>query len=160
MKTYTNFVDGTFWAQPIKTANLKEHSVIVDFSLQNLDAGDGDVLQTLRIPEGSWVLMVYLRVIKRSPANSTVHLGYGEDVNFWGNALPLDALGRVPCVAVETEGGNIQIYNDRAPLSKAPVYFDADDTIDIKATIDRADVNITRGRVQVCALFWDTGIKI
>jgi hypothetical protein len=160
MATKTQFVDGTYQDGRIRDAVLKSRSNLIYFEKQGLDAGVGDVHQAVRVPKGAWVLLVFLRVVKKSAANTTVHLGYGSDVNYWGNALPLDSPGVVPSVAIDTEEGNIQIFNDRSPLSKAPVYFADDDTIDIKATIDKADVNITTGELEVNVLYWDTQIKI
>ena len=160
MATKTQFVDGTYQTGRIKDAELKSCSNIIYFAKHDLDAGKGEVHQAIRVPKGAWVMLVFLRVIKKSATNATVHLGYGSDVDYWGNALPLDSPGVVPNVRICSVEGDNQIYNERAPLAKAPVYFAEDDTIDIQATIDEADVDITTGELEVNVLYWDTQIRI
>lgn len=66
---------------------------IIDCSKQNLDAGDADVGRCLNVPANTEVINVWLRVITAETANGTVDVGYGTDVDYWGNAVHLDATG-------------------------------------------------------------------
>uniref|UniRef100_A0A6H1ZRU7 Putative structural protein n=1 Tax=viral metagenome TaxID=1070528 RepID=A0A6H1ZRU7_9ZZZZ len=68
---------------------------IVDLSLRSLDAGEADVGQVINIPANTWVLDVWVRVITAETANGSIDLGYGSDVDYWGNALAIDATGQV-----------------------------------------------------------------
>jgi hypothetical protein len=163
-----------------------------------------------------------IRVVTACPTNSTVDLGYGSDVDYWGNALPLDGTGVVGSVITASEtwdpgsiddgneeaeevtvdsaassdvvtfvfsnplldlaltgyvkaanttnavlgnwtGGSIDLasgtltaYVDKAPLANAPVLLTSSDTIDIKATIDTADVDIVTGVIEVNVLVMST----
>ncbi len=98
MATTYNFTDGSIAGVPKATeSTLKETEPmilrqIVDFSLQNLDASEGDIAQVLNIPADTVVLNAYLRVMTLDSANSTVDLGVtttNEDQ--WGGALSLAA---------------------------------------------------------------------
>jgi len=151
-----------------------------------------------------------------------VDLGYGSDVDYWGNALPLDATGIVGTMltasetwnpgsiddgneeaeevtvdsaasgdvvtfvfsdpllnlslsgyvsgvnttnavlgnwtgaAIDLGSGTLVAYVNKAPLAAAPVLLTSSDTIDIKATIDTADVDIVTGVIEVNVLVMST----
>jgi|GEM_PF-5974015 len=139
MATY-NFTDGSIKGQMVPTeVTLIENRLtimrnIVDFSKQTLDAGNGDVAQVLNIPAGTTVLTAWIRVITAETANGTVDLGYGGDADKWGDGVAIDSANAIVGALF------------------APVYFASDDTIDITATTDTADVDIDGAKVEVCAL--------
>jgi len=156
-KTWTDFSDGTYKnPNPVKITRggLELHRHKVDFGYKTLDAGNGDVFEVLVIPANSWVLNAWIRVISKCPTNSTVHLGYGSDANCWGHALPLDTVGAVVQKVPEEDAGQTMIYQDRAPIANVPRYFAASDTIDIKGTTNKGDVNVSAGVIEVCALIF------
>lgn len=138
MATY-NFTDGSLPGQvmPAETT-LHENKVVVrrnilDFSKQTLDAGVGDVAQAIKVPANTTVLRAGIRVITAETANGTCDLGYGGAVNKWGNALSLAAANAIV-------GG-----------TDAPVFFAAEDTIDVAATVDTADVDLDGAKIEVFA---------
>ena len=96
MATY-NFTDGSISGMPKiadtlpNTTGTFVRSNIVDCSLQNLDAGDGDVGQVINIPADTFVMRVLLRTITAETANGTVDLGHGGNADVWGDALAIDA---------------------------------------------------------------------
>ena len=141
-----------------KTKTLGAHIDVwqtnIDFSVNSLDAGLSDVAQVLRIPAGAWVLMAFLKVIKKCPVNSTVNFGYGSDVDYFGHSLPLSTVGSVPSRTVLSEAGLTTVFKDYAPMMGSPLYFSAVDTLDLTATTEGADVNISSGIVEVNALIW------
>jgi len=73
----------------------------VYFGTQSLDAGEGDVHRVFHVKAGDVVLNVWLDVITACPANSTVDVGYGTVVDYWGNGMPLDATGNVKQMLVQ-----------------------------------------------------------
>lgn len=135
-----NFTDGSIAGAYVPAdTTLHENRVIVrrnivDFSLQSLDAGEGDIAQVINIPADTTVLRAGIRVITAETANGTVDLGYGGDVDEWGDALSLATADVV------------------VGMLDSPMYFAAADTIDIKATTDTADVDIDGAKVEVFAL--------
>lgn len=223
MGTYDVYVDGTY-GDP-QTISRNDDSMFllsqqVNFALQNLDAGDGDVLRVLDLRPETLVLACWLRVIKAAPTSATVDFGYGSDVNYWGNGLILHTVGIAPSVLTGTftrSDGNIatgdsetssltiagatvgdtctlsmdadaidlmfyayvkeansikivaqngvlgardpdgdyEVFVDKAPRGHDPLLFSSTDTIDLVATTDISDVNITSGIVQVSALCVD-----
>ena len=136
-ETY-NFTNGSITGQPKPVATLPNttglftRSNIVDFANQNLDAGNGDIAQIINIPADTWVLSVSLRIITAGQTNETFDIGSGLDVDQWGDGI------------TTTTGNKVMTW--------APEYFASADTIDIKATTDTADVNITTTKVEVVAL--------
>lgn len=223
MATLDTYIDGTYGDPQTTSRNRQSLFILskqVNFALQNLDAGNGDVLRVLEIRPEILVLACWLRVVKASASSGTVDLGYGSDVNYWGNGLMVDAVGQPPTVLVGTttrsggniatgdsettsltiagatfgdtcimnmqasaddlmfyayvkgantvetvaqnsSGGNIdpdgvyEVFVDKAPRGKNPLLFTASDTIDIIATTDISDVNLTSGIVEVKALIQD-----
>lgn len=139
MATY-NFTNGSIEGQMVPPeVGLSENKFyvkrcIVDFSKQTLDAGDGDVGQAINVDAGTTVLTAWVRVITAETANGTIDLGYGGDPDIWGDGVSIDAANAVVGATV------------------APVYFSSDDTIDVTATIDGADVDLDGGKIEVCAL--------
>jgi hypothetical protein len=193
----------------------------INFATQTMDAGNGDVETVLDIPANTLVLGSWINVLTACTTNGTVDLGYGSDVNYWGNGLPLDATGLVSTrlTASETKdwgslntateatedmtvataslgdtcsvgigtdvtdvamvgfvtaadtvtaqlfnltGGainlastTIEAFVDKAPRSGAPLLFTSADTIDIVATTDTADADISSGIIEVIALCLD-----
>ena len=134
--------------------NLEVWQTTIDFSVYPLDAGLSDVAQVLRLPADAWVLMAFLRVIKKCPENSTANFGYGGDADFFGHSLPLGVAGSVPLKKVVGPSGFATIFKDYAPMTGSPLYLSAVDTLDLTATTEVADVNISSGIVQVNALIW------
>ena len=135
-------------------ADLEVWQTNIDFSMDSLDAGLGDVAQVLRVPASAWVLMAFLKVIKKCPANSTVNFGYGGDADYFGHSLPISTVGSVPLKTVLANAGLTTIFKDYAPMMGSPLYFSAVDTLDLTATTEGADVNISSGIVEVNALIW------
>lgn len=139
MATY-DFTNGSITGQmrptPVTTreTELTVMRNIVDCSKQTLDAGNGDVGKCLNIEAGTTVVTAWIRVITAETANGTVDLGYGGDVDKWGDGVAIDTANAVVGATI------------------APVYFASDDTIDIKATTDTADVDIDGAKLEVCAL--------
>lgn len=101
MATTYNFTNGSITGQPAMiertpTENdpfLLRH--IVDFSKQDLEAGESDVGQCLRIPAKTEVLDAWPRVITAETADGTFNLGYGGDADYWGKNLNADVAGSV-----------------------------------------------------------------
>ena len=226
-ETKTAWVDGTL-RNPItqKVIEINDYMRIykheVNLASCTLDAGDADVGQVVLLPKNCMVLKAWIRVITACPTNSTVDLGYGSDVDYWGNALPLDATGIVGTMltasetwnpgsiddgneeaeevtvdsaasgdvvtfvfsdplldlslsgyvsgvnttnavlgnwtggAIDLGSGTLVAYVNKAPLAAAPVLLTSSDTIDIKATIDTADVDIVTGVIEVNVLVMST----
>lgn len=106
----------------------------VDLDLQTLDAGDGDSALVLNIPANVLVTHCYLNVRDAGAANSTCDLGItGGNVDQWGDALALSALG-IAATAIE-----------------APYFFLTAGTIQVLATTDGADVDLTSIGFEVIA---------
>lgn len=101
MATTYNFTDGSLAGQKIATrTTMRENETtilrhILDFSLQSLDAGEGDVAKALIIPANTSVFDVFIRVITAETGDGTVNLGYGSDTSYWGKSLHIDAIGSV-----------------------------------------------------------------
>lgn len=192
-------------------------SKTINFANQNLDAGNADVARILDIEANTIVKGVWVKVGTACATNATIDVGYGSDVNYWGNGMPLDATGVVPFIqtasetfdagsindgdeemeevavngaslgdiawanlavdvadlavtadvtvanqvevhvlnntggAVDLASTTLEVVVNKAPLFANPVLFTSADTIDIKATTDTADVNITTGVITVVA---------
>lgn len=223
MATYDSYIDGTY-GRPQTTHNLGKAMYVlgqtVNFANQNLDAGDGDVLRVLQIPPETLILKCWLRMLTDGTTNGTVDLGYGSDVNYWGNGLVLDSARLVPSMLVGTVArstatindgaddtksvtiadatfgdtctvnfsvdaidltmyaytqaadtvevtmhnsagagrdpiGTFEIFVDKAPRAKTPLLLTSADTIDLKATTDIANADISAGVVEVKALCID-----
>ncbi len=122
---------------PVEKGDITPVRNIVDFSQQALDAGLGDVGRVLNIPAGTTVLYVTALPLTDADgnlpaANTTIDVGTGIDVDQFGAGLSMAA-------------------SQYGTALFAPLYLAAADTIDIKATTDGADVNITTGRVEITA---------
>ena len=225
--TYTKFIDGTL-RNPISQQVIEINDYMriyrhqINLATQTMDAGDADVIEALLLPKNSMVLKAWLRVPTACPSNSTVDLGYGSDVDYFGNALAVDATGVVGTMltgtatwdpgsisdgdeetktvtvdgvasgdlvtfafghilldltltgvfldtntvqatlgnwtgaSVDLASETLTAYADKAPFAKAPLLLSTSDTIDIKATVDVADVNISSGIIEVNALVMST----
>ena len=225
--TYTKWIDGTL-RNPISQQVIEINNYMrlyrhqINFASQTLDAGLSDVCQAVLLPKNCIVLDAWIRVVTAAPTGSTVDLGYGSDVNYWGNGLPIDATGIVGTIRVGTAtwnpssittateeaktvtvdsattgdvvkftlevdmldlvlsghfldtdtvrailgnltGGSIDVASgtltaivDKAPLRSVPVLLTSSDTIDLTATTDVADVNISSGVVEVNVLVMST----
>jgi len=147
--TYTDFVDGTY-KNPLVSVNADRMYILrgkVDFAHQNMNAGDADVIQALDIPAGAHVLKVWIVTLTRTgdssgnQTNVSLDLGYGSDVDYWGDGL-----------YVSTPDASYTATTLTDDQSSVPLYFSAGDTIDVKATTNGADVDFTAGEIQVCAL--------
>lgn len=223
MSTYSTYINGTY-GSPQTTHKLGKAMYIlaqqVNFAKQNLDAGDGDVLRVLQVPAETLILKAWIRMITAGTTNATVDLGYGTDVNYWGNGLVLDSARVVPAMLVGTVArgsagiddgnsdtksatiadatfgdictvnlpadgldcttfanvqsadtvevyihnsagtsrdpvGTYEIFVDKAPRAKVPLLMSSADTIDLKATTDIANADISAGIAEVKALCID-----
>ncbi len=86
-----------------KTPGVVElHRNKVFFASWPLDAGTADVLPVLNVRAGDIVLDAWVDVQTVCPVNSTIDLGYGSVVNYWGNGLALDVIGKAPTVYSST----------------------------------------------------------
>ena len=139
MATTYNFTDGSVAGHSVPAdVTLHENRVrvkrnILDFSKQTLDAGEDDIAQAINIPANTTVLSAYIRVITAETANGTCDLGYGGNVDQWGDGVSLATANAIV-------GG-----------LDAPKYFAAADTIDVLATTDTADVDIDGAKIEVVA---------
>ena len=99
-ETKTAWIDGTL-RNPItqKVIEINDYMRIykhqVNLASSTLDAGDADVGQVVLLPKNCMVLKAWIRVVTAAPTNATVDLGYGSDVDYFGNGLPLDVAGVV-----------------------------------------------------------------
>ena len=140
MATTYNFTDKSLPLQVVPPEeSLSENRIVVrrnilDFSINGLDAGEGDIAKAINIPANTTVLTAFIRVITAETANGTCDLGYGDNVDQWGDALSL--------AAADVVVG----YLD------APVFFAEADTIDVVATTDSADVDLDGAKIEVTAI--------
>ena len=61
------------------------------FGVENASAGD--VFEMLQLLSGDIVFAAWANVISKGDSNATIDLGYGTDPDYFGNAMPVDALG-------------------------------------------------------------------
>ena len=106
--TYTDWVDGTLRSplgQKVIEINpyMRVYTHQINFADRTLDAGDADVGEIILLPKNCMVLKAWIRVLTAAPTNSTVDLGYGSDVDYFGNALPIDATGVSGSIIVGTD---------------------------------------------------------
>lgn len=90
---------------------------IVDFSKQTLDSSATDVAQVLIVPADTTVLSCFARVITAETADACVNLGYGSNVDQWGQNLNMDATGIVPTIltaAATFDAGSIADGDEEA----------------------------------------------
>lgn len=122
----------------------------VDFSVtaNNLDAGNGDVLPVLPIQKAEVVLAVFVEILTACATNATVDIGTGDDVDHFFAGYELDA-------QVHTANPDVGTAKRHAPL-----YFSVADTIDLKATTDTADVDISTGAINLGAVIVRTNSPI
>lgn len=225
MTIYNSFRIGADAVMQEKTPVNKQMyflSKTIKFANVSMDAGLADVQTIIDIPASTLVVGSWVRVLTACTANATIDLGYGSDVNYWGNGLPLDATGIVPTqltgtvtwdaaaiadgdeeakditvdgasfgdsvfvdfgaidvadlalVAQVTAANTVTaqllnntggapnlasttttVYVNKAPRATAPLLFTSADTIDIIATTDTEDINLTSGVIKVVALCID-----
>ena len=70
----------------------------------------------------------------------------------WANRVTIRVLNLIEGTSYLPGDLNAQIIVNKAPLAAKPLVFSSSDTIDIKATTDTADVNISSGVIEVYAL--------
>jgi hypothetical protein len=145
LKTYSGPLPETYDFLKAGRTTLYVMKRFVDFTVtaNNLDAGEADVLPVLPIRAGETVLAVWCEILTAEAANASVDIGTGDDVDYFWDGLELDAQ---PHTASEV---------GTAAVNK-PLYFSAADTIDMKATTDTADVNLSTGKLNLCALICRT----
>jgi hypothetical protein len=123
MATTYNFTDGSLAGQvfpPTPRVTDSEVTIlknILDFSRQNIGAGESDVAQALIVPADTTVLACWMRVITAETDDATVDLGYGPHADQWGGALNVDATGIVPTVlkkSVTWDADSIDDGNEEA----------------------------------------------
>ncbi len=147
MTTYSTYVDGTY-GQPQTTHKMGKGMYVlaqqVDFSLQNLDAGLGDVLRVLQLPPETLVLASWVRMLTAGTTNGSVDLGYGSDVNYWGNGLVLDSARLVPSMLVGTVARTTATINDGADDTKSVTIADSTfgDTCTVNFSVDAIDLTM------------------
>lgn len=91
--TYTTFLDHVKTKKEwLLTPYHKIVKVPVNFATQSLDVSASDVHQVITIPANSLV-RAWPVVKTAGTAASVVDLGYGGDVDIWGNAIALDNTG-------------------------------------------------------------------
>jgi len=112
-----NFTDGTIGGQMIPSSHSKikskkaavrplspidQHLFVlrnyVDFTKQTLDTGDTDVAQVLNVIAETTVLDVWARIVTAEGTGAILNLGYGGDVDKWGQELAMDVTGVVPTI--------------------------------------------------------------
>lgn len=142
MATTYNFTNDSITGVPVMTqTTLRENETtvlrhILDFSLQNIEAGTSDVAQALIIPAQTTVLNAFLRVITAETADSTVNLGYGSDSSYWGKSLNVDATGLVDTILKDSATWDPSSIDD--PGSAAAIVEANDFTVAGAALGDRA----------------------
>jgi len=94
--------------------------------------------QFLKIPAGSMVLGVQVRVDEAGDATSTVSVGDATDPDGYAAAVPLSATGR-------TAGAGA--YLDNAGAAVTPTYYDADSWLQF--TVNTADLTVGKFTVSV-----------
>lgn len=92
--TYTTYLDKPKFRREWTFApNHKLVRVTVNFAEQTLDASASDVQQLITVPANTMVLRCWPVVTTAGTNNASVHLGYGSDPNYWGNAIAIDNTG-------------------------------------------------------------------
>ena len=120
MATTYNFTDDSITGQSVMTrTTIKENEPtilrhILDFSLQDLEAGEDDVAQALIIPADCTVLDAWLRIITAETADSTIDLGYGSDSSYWGKSLNTDSTGSVSTILKASASWDASSIDDHA----------------------------------------------
>lgn len=218
MANYSTFLDveklRVFGQFPTKIYRRR-----VYFGTQALDAGNGDVHRVIPVMAGDVVHDVWVNVATACPENSTINIGHGGIVDYWGRGILIDSVGMAQRVLSTTRTWNavqlapntdqredislaglnyddlvtvtssiylqdlvlhgyvsediwdlvtVQMVNNtdekidmgamtlyvsvnKAPLAGTPWLVASADTIDIKATTHRKDVNISSGVIDVYA---------
>ena len=143
MATTYNFTNGSIAGQvvPPATEIVTTHPTvmrnIVDCTLQNLDASEGDIGKVLNIPAGTIVLECGIRIITADTTSATLDIGVtGGTVDQWGGAL-----------LMSSAAGTILGMTGAAPL-----YFATADTIDVLITSDTSAVDMTLGKWEIFAV--------
>ena len=137
MATTYNFTDGSIAGAyvPAETTLIENQVVvrrnIVDFSLQTIDVSETDVVRVINVPANTTVLTAGARVITAETASSEFDIGYGGNVDQWG------------------DGVSMATANVTVGCLDAPVYFAAADTIDITSS---GSVDYDGGKIEVFAL--------
>lgn len=147
MSNYDVYIDGTY-GQPQTRHNLGKSMYVltqqVDFSLQNLNAGNGDVLRTLQVPAETLVLNSWIRMLTAATDDGTVDLGYGSDVNYWGNGLVLDSARQVPSMLTGTVARTTSSISDGDSDTKSVTIADATfgDICTVNLGVDSIDLTV------------------
>lgn len=151
MATTYNFTDGSITSQMIPPeVRITEQSPtilrnILDFSLQDIEAGASDVAQALIVPKDTTVLKCWARVITAETTDATIDLGYGDDADYFGSELNVDATGIVASTLKSTtvwDAGAIADGNEEAKdLTVAGAAIG--DRATVTASIDLLDVELS-----------------
>jgi len=147
MANYNTYIDGTY-GKPQTRHELGDAMYVVsqqvNFASQNLDAGNGDVLRTLQIPAETLILASWIRMLTTGTTNGTVDLGYGSDVNYWGNGLVLDSARLVPAMLVGTVARTTAAIADGDDDTKSVTIADATfgDTCTVNFSVDAIDLGL------------------
>jgi hypothetical protein len=117
---------------------------VVDFSLQTLDAGDGDTATVLNIPADTIVYYLFINVLTAETDDGTIDVGDNTTADYWldGGDSEISATGLVP---LDTTG--------------VPIYYSSADAVTIKATTDTNDVDIDGAKIEFIALCVRGGIE-
>lgn len=148
METYATFLD------EYKTVKLMKdmwfHTRAINFALQSLDAGNGDVHQALNVFPGDIVIAAWLKVLTACPDRTTVDFGNGGIVNRWGNAMPLDAVGYVSPILTGSKTFDYDMIEDKSSQTVDLIVDGAafGDTVIASPSIDIADMLINAAIIQ------------
>lgn len=136
--TVYNFTDASITGQDVPHASMPNgmgafiRRNVVDVANQNI-ANDGSSAQVLNVYAGETVMACWVRVITVDAGGGTLSLGVTTtDATKWGAALAISALGIVE-------------HAD----AFLPLYFSADDTIDL---LEDGAAAITTAKLEVVAL--------
>lgn len=121
MATIYNYTDGTIAGQKIPSSHAKiksrkmailplspidQHLFVlrnyVDFTKQTLDVSETDVARVLNVIAGTTVLDCWARIVTAEGSGAILNLGYGSDVDKWGQELAMDVTGVVPAIYTAT----------------------------------------------------------
>lgn len=148
MATYDVYIDGTYGQPPTRHDLGKAMYVVtqqVNFASQNLAHASADVLRVLQIPAETLVLNAWIRMLTAGTTNGTVDLGYGSDVDYWGNGLVLDSIRLVPAMLVGTVARGSSSISDGDSDTKSATIADATfgDTCTVNLPADGLDCTVS-----------------
>ena len=135
-----------------KTSNTRMRETILsprllerklDFSLS--PAAAGDVFQMIPVLANDAVIACWVEVLTACTANTTVDLGYGTDVDFFGNAMLVESAGKVsPIVTSTLTWDKYEIENKSEQTNEVEIEsVRFGDIVSVSPNIDCADIAIT-----------------